>query len=77
MPFTDKTTLAYPANSSFPIRKWLDVRDPISGINGDFKNFRIFDNWINEKGKRAFIMVERTANSGVWVSWNDAVFHTG
>jgi len=67
MPFVDKSTLTYPATNSFPIRKWLDSRDPISGINGDFKNFKIFDNWINENGPRAFIMVERTANSGIWV----------
>ena len=67
MPFTDKSTLTYPATNSFPIRKWLDGRDPISGINGDFKNFKIFDNWINEKAGTAFIMVARTANSGTWV----------
>ncbi len=67
MAFIDKSTLTYPATNAFPIRKWLTDRDPVSGLNGDFKNFKIFDNWINEKGQRAFIMVEKTATAGQWV----------
>lgn len=67
MPFIDKSTLTYPATNAFPVRKWLDTRNPVSGINGDYKNFQIFDVWINEAAQTAWIMVERTANSGTWL----------
>ena len=67
MPFVDKSTLTYPATNAFPIRKYLDTRDPVSGVSGDYKNFQIFDNWINETAQRAWIMVDRTADSGTWV----------
>lgn len=67
MPFIDKSTLTYPATNAFPIRKWLDNRAPVSGVNGDYKNFQIFDTWINQAAQTAFIMVDRTATSGTWV----------
>lgn len=68
MPFVDRSTLTYPATNSFPVRKWLDPqRDPVSGVNGDYKNFQIFDLWINDSNESAWIMVDRTANSGTWL----------
>lgn len=68
MPFIDKSTLTYPATNSFPVRKWLDpLRDPVSGVLGDFRQFQIFDIWINDLADRAWIMVDRTATSGTWV----------
>lgn len=68
MPFIDKSTLTYPATNSFPVRKWLDpLRDPVSGVNGDFRQFQIFDVWINDLADRAWIMVDRTVDSGTWV----------
>ena len=67
MPFVDRSTLTYPATNAFPVRKWLDQRDPVSGLNGDYKNFQIFDIWINEAAQRAWIMVDRTVNSGTWI----------
>lgn len=68
MPFVDKSTLTYPATNAFPVRKWLDQsRDPVSGVNGDYKNFQIFDLWINESTPTAWIMVDRTVNSGTWI----------
>lgn len=68
MPFVDRSTLTYPATNSFPVRKWLDPqRDPVSGVNGDYKNFQIFDLWINDSNQSAWIMVDRTANSGTWL----------
>lgn len=70
MPFIDKSTLTYPATNSFPIRKWLDVRDPLSS---DFKNFKIFDVWINENDMKAFILVQRTATFGTWISIGTSV----
>lgn len=72
MPFVDKSTLTYPATNAFPVRKYLDTRDPVSGVNGDYKNFQVFDNWINESAQRAFIMVDRTVNSGTWVQMGAA-----
>ncbi len=68
MPFIDKSTLTYPATNAFPVRKWLDTRNPVSGANGDFKNFRVFDVWINEANQTAYIMVDRTVNSGTWLT---------
>jgi hypothetical protein len=67
MPFQNKSTLVQPATSNFPIRQWLDTRDPVSGANGDYKNFQIFDIWINEASQNAWIMVDRTATSGTWI----------
>lgn len=68
MPFIDKSTLTYPATNAFPVRKWLDhARDPVSGGGGDYKNFQIFDLWINEANQTAWIMVDRTATSGTWI----------
>lgn len=68
MPFIDKSTLTFPATSSFPIRRWLDPeRDPSSS---DYKSFKIFDLWINDDADRAWIMVDRTATSGTWVQMN-------
>ncbi len=68
MPFIDRSTLTYPATNSFPVRKWLDpLRDPVSGVSGDFRQFQIFDIWINDLADRAWIMVDRTATSGTWV----------
>lgn len=67
MSFIDRNTLTYPATNSFPVRKWLDKRDPVSGVNGDYRNFQLFDLWINEVGARAWILVQRTANSGTWI----------
>lgn len=65
MPFIDQSTLTYPATSSFPIRRWLDPdRSPAST---DFKNFNLFDLWINESSGSAWIMVGRTASSGTWL----------
>jgi len=67
MPFIDRSTLTYPATNAFPVRKWKDTRDPVSGANGDYKNFQIFDLWINESTPTAWIMVDRTVNSGTWI----------
>lgn len=65
MPFIDRSTLTYPATNSFPIRKWLDPqRDPTTG---DFRNFQIFDIWINDANDSAWIMVDKTATSGTWL----------
>lgn len=65
MPFVDKSTLTYPATNAFPVRKWLDQnRAPTSG---DYKNFQIFDLWIWE-GQSAWIMIDKTATSGLWVN---------
>lgn len=73
MPFIDKSTLTYPATNSFPVRKWLDpLRDPVSGVGGDFRQFQIFDIWINDLADRAWIMVDRTVNSGTWVQMGAA-----
>ncbi len=64
MPFIDRSTLTYPATNSFPVRKWLDQnRAPTSA---DYKNFQIFDIWIYE-GQSAWIMIDRTATSGLWI----------
>jgi hypothetical protein len=68
MPFVDKSTLTYPATNAFPIRKWLDpARNPVSGANGDYRNFQVFDIWINDANDTAWIMVDRTVDSGTWV----------
>ncbi len=68
MPFVDKSTLTYPATNAFPVRKWLDpARNPVSGANGDYKNFQVFDIWINDASDAAWIMVDRTVNSGTWL----------
>jgi hypothetical protein len=67
MGFQNKSTLVQPATSNFPIRQWLDDRDPVSGVNGDYKNFQIFDIWINSPSNTAWIMVDRTATSGTWI----------
>lgn len=68
MPFIDRSTLTYPATNAFPVRKWLDPsRDPVSGANGDFKNFQVFDVWINDANDAAWIMVDRTVSSGTWL----------
>lgn len=65
MPFIDRSTLTYPATNSFPIRKWLDPqRNPTSN---DYKNFQIFDIWINDLNNTAWIMVDKTATSGTWL----------
>lgn len=64
MPFVDRSTLTYPATNSFPVRKYLDKRNPTSG---DFKQFELFDVWINDLGQTAWIMVGRTASSGTWI----------
>lgn len=64
MPFVDKSTLTYPATNSFPVRKWQDTRNPDSG---DYKNFQIFDIWINTAARTAWIMVDKTANTGFWI----------
>lgn len=65
MPFVDRSTLTYPATNSFPVRKWLDPsRDPTSA---DYKNFQVFDIWINDSNDTAWIMVDRTATDGTWV----------
>lgn len=65
MPFLDRSTLTYPATNSFPIRKWLDsARDPTTA---DFRNFQLFDIWINDANDSAWIMVDKTATSGTWL----------
>lgn len=65
MPFIDRSTLTYPATNAFPVRKWLDPeRDPAST---DFKNFQVFDIWINDANDSAWIMVDRTATDGTWL----------
>lgn len=65
MPFIDRSTLTYPATNAFPIRKWLDPdRNPAST---DYKNFQVFDIWINDANDSAWIMVDRTATDGTWV----------
>ena len=67
MPFIDKSTLTLPATSAFPIRRWLDKnRAPLSS---DYKNFQIFDLWIWE-GQSAWIMIDKTATSGLWVQFS-------
>lgn len=67
MPFVDRSTLTYPATNAFPVRKWLDPhRSPTSN---DFKNFQIFDEWINEINNTVWKMVDRTATSGTWVQF--------
>ena len=68
MPFLDVSTLTYPATNSFPGRRWLDTRDPVSGANGDYKMFQISDIWINEAASRAWICVHRTASSATWLN---------
>lgn len=69
MPFIKTTTRAYPATNTFPIRIWLDPdRDPVSGVNGDYKNFAVSDIWINDANDAAWIMVDRTATSGTWLA---------
>ena len=67
MPFQNKSTLVQPATSNFPIRQWLDTRNPVSGANGDYKNFQVFDLWINFGNDTAWIMVDRTATTGTWI----------
>lgn len=70
MPFIDRSTLTYPATNSFPVRKWLDpARNPAST---DFRNFQVFDIWINDANDTAWIMVDRTATSGTWVQMASA-----
>lgn len=65
MPFIDRSTLTYPATNSFPVRKYLNPnRNPTSS---DFRQFQIFDIWVNDTNKTAWIMVDRTATSGTWV----------
>jgi len=66
MVFLDKSTLTYPATSSFPGRFWLDTRDPVSGVNGDYRQFKISDIWINEN-TNAWLMIAKTATSGTWI----------
>lgn len=65
MPFVDRSTLTYPATNSFPVRKYTDDRDPTSA---DFRQFQIFDIWINSVALKPWIMVDKTATSGTWVS---------
>lgn len=65
MPFVDRSTLTYPATNAFPVRKWLDpARNPAST---DYKNFQVFDIWINDANDSAWIMVDRTATDGTWL----------
>ena len=64
MPFVDRSTLTYPATNSFPVRKYTDDRSPTSN---DFKQFQIFDVWIDSQNTTAWIMVDRTATSGTWI----------
>lgn len=64
MPFVDRSTLTYPATNAFPFRKWLDSKDPTSS---DYKNFQVFDVWVNSAGMSAWILVERTATAGTWI----------
>lgn len=70
MPFVDRSTLTYPATNAFPIRKWLDdSRNPAST---DYKNFQVFDIWINDANDTAWIMVDRTASDGTWIQMGAA-----
>jgi len=64
MPFVDRSTLTYPATNAFPVRKWLDVRNPASS---DYKSFQLFDLWVNQAAQTAWIMVDRGATSGTWL----------
>ena len=64
MPFVDRSTLTYPATNAFPVRKWLDVRNPTSA---DYKSFHLFDLWVNQASQTAWIMVDRGASSGAWI----------
>lgn len=65
MPFIDRSTLTYPVTNAFPVRKWLDPST--NPTSSDFKNFQIFDIWINDSNDTAWIMVDRTATSGTWI----------
>jgi hypothetical protein len=67
MSFLDKSTLTYPATNTFPGRRWLDTRNPVSGANGDYKMFQISDIWINNANDTAWILVDRTATAGTWI----------
>jgi hypothetical protein len=64
MPFVDRSTLTYPATNSFPVRKYMDDRNPTTA---DFRQFQIFDLWINHLAMTAWIMVDRTASAGTWI----------
>lgn len=62
--FQTRSTLNYPITNGSGVRDWLDTRDPTTS---DFRNFNVFDVWINEAGLRAWIMVKKTATSGTWI----------
>ena len=63
MSFQGLSTLVYPITNSFPPRKYLADRDPTSA---DFRNFVLFDEWINKTNESIWIMVGKTATSGTW-----------
>jgi hypothetical protein len=64
MPFLDKSTLTYPATSSFPGRRWEDTRDPTSS---DYKQFQVSDMWYNTITPNVWTLADRTSTSGTWV----------
>jgi len=64
MAYINRSTLTYPATNAFPNGIWEDTRDPTIA---DFRNFAIGVIWINFAADRAWIMVDKTVTTGIWI----------
>lgn len=64
MPFVDLSPLTYPPHTTLPVKRYTDTRDPTTE---DYRQFNIFDQWLNSSTFNLWIMGDKTASSGFWI----------
>lgn len=66
MPFLDKSPSEYQINTPPSIRRWEDTRPPLSGLNGDFKQFKVSDLWLDSTARLWWILAFKDSTQGLW-----------
>jgi hypothetical protein len=66
MPFIQRSPLEYPPNNADQIRRFEDHRPPVSGLNGDYKQFRLGDLWLDTSANYWWILCYKDQTQGIW-----------
>jgi hypothetical protein len=68
MPWIDRSPLEYQVNTASSFRRWEDNRPPVSGANGDYKQFKVGDHWLDTTAQIWWILCYRDSTMGIWKS---------
>lgn len=66
MPFLDRSPLEYQVNTAVSMRRWEDIRPPVSGVNGDYKQFHVGDHWLDSTSRLWWILAFKDSTQGLW-----------